>query len=366
VAILGLVVVVVYLQGRAALGAAPEGDRLARMMASPQWAEGLFHNPLPQDPDVLGTIVELFQASESATPPEPIIVTPVEPSRFDEAPPSGLRVTWLGHSITLVELDGVVVLTDPVWGRRASFLPWLGPERWYEPLIPLEDLPPLDAVLISHDHYDHLDYPTILAMGDWDVPFIVPLGVGAHLEGWGIAPERIIELDWWERHRLGVVEVVATPARHASGRHFFDRDRTLWAGYAIVGPSHRVFFSGDTGMFPGFVEIGERLGPFDLTMMEVGAYAQSWVEWHLGPEGAVEAHRILGGDVLLPVHWALFNLAYHGWTEPVERVLVAAREAGVRVWAPRPGESYRPGQPLELRRWWPELPWKTAEEYPLR
>lgn len=274
-------------------------------------------------------------------------------------------MTWLGHSIILVELDGAVILTDPVWGPRASPLSWFGPRRWYEPLMALEELPPLDAVVISHDHYDHLDHPTILALREWDVPFVVPLGVGAHLEGWGVPLERIIELDWWESYEVGGVEVVATPARHASGRHFLDRDRTLWAGYALRGPEHRIFFSGDTGMFPGFREIGERLGPFHLTMLEVGAYAQSWVDWHLGPEQAVEAHEMLGGEVFLPIHWGLFNLAYHGWTEPMERVLVAARDRAVPVWAPKPGESWEGGEIPDLVRWWPERPWNTAAEYPL-
>jgi L-ascorbate metabolism protein UlaG (beta-lactamase superfamily) len=156
-----------------------------------------------------------------------------------------------------------------------------------------------------------------------------------------------------------------TPARHASGRHLFDGNRTLWAGYAFLGPEHRVFFSGDTGMFPGMKEIGARLGPFDVTMIEVGTYAQSWADWHMGPEQAVEAHSTLRGEVFLPIHWGLFNLSTHGWTEPIERVLVAAQAAGVTALAPRPGESFEPRLPFESQRWWPDLPWRTSEEYPV-
>jgi L-ascorbate metabolism protein UlaG (beta-lactamase superfamily) len=172
-------------------------------------------------------------------------------------------------------------------------------------------------------------------------------------------------MDWWDRFELGDVEIVMTPARHASGRHLFDGNRTLWAGYAFVGDEHRVFFSGDTGMFPGIKEIGDRFGPFDVTMIEVGTYAQSWADWHMGPEQALEAHTILGGEVFLPIHWGLFNLSTHGWTEPIERVVAGAREAGVAALTLRPGESFEPGQPIGGSKWWPDLPWRSAAEYPV-
>jgi L-ascorbate metabolism protein UlaG (beta-lactamase superfamily) len=361
--LLAVVSGIAFLQGREALGGKPQGPRLARVTASPQWEEGVFKNPQELDDQVGGALAELVGASQHATPQDPVPVSPVDPFLFDSPPESGLRVTWLGHSTMLVEMGGQIILTDPVWGPRASPLSWLGPKRWYEPLLALEDLPPLDVVVISHDHYDHLDHPTMVALRDRETIFVVPLGVGAHLERWGIPVERIVELDWWDRFDLGDVEIVMTPARHASGRHFFDGNRTLWAGYAFLGPDHRVFFSGDTGMFPGIRDIGTRLGPFDLTMIEVGAYAQSWADWHMGPEQAVEAHNLLGGEVFLPIHWGLFNLSTHGWTEPIERVRGAAEVKGVTVWSPRPGESLEVGQPVVDDRWWPVLPWRTAEEY---
>jgi L-ascorbate metabolism protein UlaG (beta-lactamase superfamily) len=265
-----------------------------------------------------------------------------------------------------VEVDGRRVLVDPVWGERASPFSWMGPKRFYAPLLPLNQVPAVDAVVISHDHFDHLDMPTIAAMKGWKTTFVVPLGVGAHLEHWGVPAERIVELDWWEATRLGDLELVATPARHASGRSpFSGQNATLWAGFALIGPAHRVYYSGDTGLFPGLADIGARLGPFDLAMIEAGAYGRSWPDWHLGPEQAVRASQLVRAEVLLPVHWGLFNLAYHGWTEPAERVLVAAATAGVSVTIPRPGQSVEPAALPALTRWWPEVPWRTAEEDPI-
>ena len=259
-----------------------------------------------------------------------------------------------------------MLLTDPVWGERSSPLTWMGPSRWYPPPIALDDLPAIDAVLISHDHYDHLDMTTIEAIREWDTTFVVPLGVGAHLVYWGVPEERIVTLDWWDRHALSdAVEVVAVPSRHASGRQVFDQNRTLWAGYALVGASHRVYFSGDTGLFRGMREIGERLGPFDVTMIEVGAYDRTWPDWHLGPENAVRAHQWVQGQVMIPVHWGLFDLANHGWTEPVERAAAAARTAQVTLLTPKPGQSVEPETTRVLDSWWPEVPWKTAEEDPI-
>ena len=281
--------------------------------------------------------------------------------------PAPLRVTWLGHSTLLVELDGARVLIDPVWGDYAAPARLFGVGRFYGPPLALGDLPPLDAVVLSHDHYDHLDLPTVKALADRVPRFVVPLGVGSHLEAWGVAPERITELDWWDEFAVGPggapVRLVATPARHFSGRSLFDRDKTLWAGWAIVGPEHRVFYSGDTALAPDFGTVGQRLGPFDITLVESGAYNAAWADVHLGPEQAVAVHRMVGGTLMVPVHWALFDLALHGWTEPVERVRVATERAGVRAAFPRPGESVTL-EDAPTRQWWPDLPWETAAEAP--
>jgi L-ascorbate metabolism protein UlaG (beta-lactamase superfamily) len=356
---------VLVVDGWTAFGARATGARRARMERSPEWRDGKFRNPQPLVNSASAALSGALHASKYGSPAGPVPVAPVDPRRLDTPPASGLRVTWLGHSTLLLEIDGHRVLTDPVWSGRASPVGWVGPERWYPPLIALADLPPLDAVVISHDHYDHLDYPTIAALKDRPVTFVVPLGLGAHLARWGVPEARIVELDWWERADVGGLAIVCTPARHASGRMLVDTDAKLWAGFAFVGPAHRVYFSGDTGLFPAMRDIGARLGPFDLTMIEAGQYDRAWPDWHSGPEQAVRAHQLVRGRVMLPIHWGLFRLAYHGWTEPIERVLAAAKPAGVNVIAPRPGQAVEPAAPPPLERWWPSLPWKTAAEHPV-
>jgi L-ascorbate metabolism protein UlaG (beta-lactamase superfamily) len=355
---------VVVADGWRAFGQAASGARLERMQASPRY-DGRFVNPQPLSNHYGRMLSGMLSKSAHATPEGPLPVVAVESSRFDDPPATGLRVTWLGHSTILVEIDGHRVLTDPVWGERVSPVSWFGPERWYAPPLALDELPELDAVLVSHDHYDHLDWPTIVALRERVPRFVVPLGVGAHLAYWGVPEERIVELDWWEETTVGSVEITCTPARHASGRTLIDQDATLWASYALVGPRHRVYFSGDTGLFPALDTIGASLGPFDLTLIESGAYGSAWPDWHLGPEQAVDAHRRVRGGLLVPIHWGLFDLAFHGWTEPVERVLAEAEAKGVRVAVPRPGESVEPGVHEPRERWWPELPWTRGADDPI-
>jgi L-ascorbate metabolism protein UlaG (beta-lactamase superfamily) len=360
------VAAVLVVNGCATFGGRASGARRARMERSPQWKGGRFENPQPLFNDTWRALTGGFDASPDTRPLGPVPVVRVDPRRFDTPPPSGLRVTWLGHSAMLIEIDGHRVLTDPVWGQRASPFGWIGPERWYPPLIPLGELPGLDAIVISHDHYDHLDYPTISAMKSWPTTFIVPLGVAAHLIKWGVPESHIVELDWWERTRVRGLEIVCTPARHASGRNMvFDKDATLWAGYALLGRRHRAYYSGDTGLFPAMRDIGARLGPFDVTMIETGQYHPAWPDWHIGPEQAVHAHRLVRGRVLLPVHWGLFRLAYHAWTEPPERTRVAAVRAPVAITVPRPGESFEPDHAPAFQRWWPELRWTPAASQPI-
>lgn len=349
-----------------AMGARPSGARLARMKASPEYADGHFVNALPVvNADFWSMMQRWVKGAEGSAPATPPPIVKRGAADFATPPSSGLRITWFGHSSMLVEIDGHRVLTDPVWSERCSPSRFIGPKRFFAPPMPIEALPALDVVVLSHDHYDHLDRSTILALEARAPRYAVPLGVGAHLEHWGVPAARIAELDWWEETTVGGVRLVATPARHFSGRGLADAEATLWAGWAMIGAAHRVFFSGDTGMFPGFIEIGARLGPFDATMIEVGAYDAMWADVHLGPEQAVQAHQDVRGRFMVPVHWGTFDLALHPWTEPVERLMVAAERAKVPIAVPKPGESIEPASSPEVTRWWPQIRWRTADEAPV-
>jgi L-ascorbate metabolism protein UlaG (beta-lactamase superfamily) len=363
--VLSLALCFMIVSGCEAFGARAKGSRLARMQRSPEWRGDHFVNPQPLQNNFWQSIGDLRYTSPDASPRSPLPVAAVDLQTFVAQPQSGLRVTWFGHSSMLVELDGHRVLTDPVWSERASPYTWVGPRRFAPPVIALADLPPIDLVVISHDHYDHLDMRTIQAMKEWKTLFVVPLGVGAHLASWGIPEARIIEMEWWEALTFGGLQIVCVPARHASGRAVIDNDDKLWAGYALVTSGHRVYYSGDTGLFPGMTEIGARLGPFDLTMIEAGQYGRGWPDWHLGPEQAVQAHQMVRGKLMLPVHWAMFQLASHAWTEPLERVLTAARPLGIAVLTPRVGQSFEPTAPPAFEKWWPDLPRHTAAEDPI-
>jgi L-ascorbate metabolism protein UlaG (beta-lactamase superfamily) len=363
---LAIVVAAGAVESCAPFGGRATGPRLEQMKKSPEWQGSHFENPQPIVNDLWAAIGHQISGGPNMEPTSPPNIAPVEPRRFATPPASGLRVTWFGHSTILLEIDGHRFLTDPVWSERVGPVGFAGPKRFFPPLIALRDLPSLDAVVLSHDHYDHLDYQTIVALKELNPTFIAPLGVGAHLERWGVPSSKIIELDWWDSRSFGDLTLWAVPARHASGRMLFlDDGSKLWAGYAFVGANHRVYYSGDTGLCPALRTIGERLGPFDLTMIEVGQYDQAWPDWHLGPEQAVEAHRRVRGSVMLPVHWGLFALAAHPWTEPIERALVAGQEAGAVVVTPRPGQSVEPTVESPHERWWPDVPWRTAKEYPI-
>ncbi|MDE2370649.1 MAG: MBL fold metallo-hydrolase [Burkholderiales bacterium] len=341
------------------LGGRAIGERLERMRASLQWAGDGFRNLAPilpglRDPAAkMPTLSEFLCGGARRVPRGPLPA--LDPrAAWLQAPDTGLRATWLGHSTVLVEIDGARLLTDPVWGARASPSQLAGPKRFQPVPVALKSLPPIDAVLISHDHYDHLCHPTLRALAKTDVPFVTSLGVGAHLQAWGIPAERITELDWWESHRLPGrdIEITAAPSQHFSGRGLKDRNATLWSSLVIRGPRHRVFFSGDTGLTEQYAEILRRLGPFDLVMLEVGAFHPAWGDIHLGPENALQALRLLGGGAFLPVHWGTFSLAMHAWDEPAETLLARAPAQGVHLVMPQLGEAVEPSRVESVTPWW--------------
>jgi L-ascorbate metabolism protein UlaG (beta-lactamase superfamily) len=341
------------------LGKRAEGARLERMRASPRWAGGGFRNLHPiasglRDPAAkMPTVGEFLCGGERRVPNGPLpFVDPRETWR--SKPGSGLRATWLSHSTVLIEIGGLRILTDPVWGKRASPSQLAGPKRFQPAPVALRDMPPVDLVVISHDHYDHLDYPTIHELAKTAVPFVTSLGVGAHLEAWGVQPGRITELDWWESHRVPNSEVVVTaaPSQHFSGRGLKDRNATLWSSMVIQSPRHSVFFSGDTGLTAEYGAIRERFGRFDLVMLEVGAFHPAWGDIHLGPERALEALQLLGGGAFLPVHWGTFSLAMHAWDQPPETLLELAPRFDAQLLMPKLGEAIEPAHAHPPKPWW--------------
>jgi len=341
-----------------AFGAEPKGERLARILRSPNFADGAFQNPVPTRRLVYErspleiTRSQLTANRQRRLPTAAVPLHRLQPLELAEPPASGLRLTWLGHATVLAELDGRRVLFDPVWGERCSPFGWTGPKRLHPVPIPLADVGPVDVVVISHDHYDHLDMGTVRALTGSGAVFAVPLGVGAHLEHWGVPAERIVELDWWESAEVAGLTLTATPARHYCSRGPRTSTHFLWASWVVAGAEHRLFHSGDTGYFPGFAEIGRRLGPFDATMMQIGAYSDFWPEVHMTPEEGVRAHLDLGGRLLLPIHWCTFNLAPHPWEEPAERTVAAAQALDAKLAVPHPGEPFEPAEPPGLKLWW--------------
>ncbi len=369
-AAVGLVVAggAVTMSACVATGQNATGARLEVIKASPNWRDGRFVNSLPTEKaGVFESLGKWLRGADHSAPDSPPAMVKRVASDFHVAPETGLRITWLGHSSLLVEIDGHQVLVDPVLSERSSPFTWAGPTRFQATPLSIDELPTIDAVVISHDHYDHLDHRTVQALGERVPVYVVPLGVGAHLEYWGVPPERIVERDWWGEVTVRDLTLTATPARHFSGRSLVmaNQNQTLWCGWVIASSKHRIFYSGDTGMFPGFADIGERLGPFNATLIEIGAYDALWADLHIGPEQAVRANQQLGGGLFIPVHWGTFDLAMHSWTEPAERLLVAAEQAGVAVSIPRPGESIEPAAPPVLTRWWPETPWREGRDAPI-
>jgi L-ascorbate metabolism protein UlaG (beta-lactamase superfamily) len=329
------------------------------MQGSPRYRDGEFHNVHPVLPGLkagsMPSITDFLCAGGKRVPPAPLGVLDPRTSWQRDAE-SGLRVTWLGHSTLLVELDGVRVLTDPVWGERVSPVGFAGPKRFHPVPVKLGQLPELDAVIVSHDHYDHLDYPTIVELAKRDVPFFTSLGVGSHLEAWGVAESRITELDWWESAPIagGRALLTASPSQHFSGRAPGLRNTTAWSSFVLRGDRHSFFFSGDTGLTTEYSRIRERLGPFDLVALEVGAFHPAWGDIHLGPENALKAFELLGGVHFLPVHWGTFNLAMHDWDEPAEKLLHLGRN--VPLLMPRLGEAVEPSRADPVSPWWRGAP----------
>jgi len=336
-----------------AFGTNPDKNRLLKY-ASPQLKEGSFANTLEtpvMDPKAsYWKLIRRQFAAENREPEGPL---PHQKGPW-LAPDTSFHWVWFGHSTLLFQKNGLNLLLDPIFSERASPFQFAGSKRYAGTEgFGLEDLPTIDYVLITHDHYDHLDYNTIRQLAKKTaIQFIVPLGVGSHLENWGIAAERIQEMDWWEEMALpGDLILAMTPARHFSGRGLVTH-KTLWASYSFLWPDQKVFASGDSGYGPHFKEIGEKLGPFDLAMLENGQYNEDWPLIHMMPEECWQAGRDLNAASIMPIHWGKFTLALHHWTDPVERLLQAAASADSVFLSPVIGQHNRLMHDFPRDRWW--------------
>lgn len=337
-------------------------DRSIKSMAMIEKARRVrkrYLNPAPTSVGKWSTILKVLwryiKNKNERTPKQRLGPFITDIRMYEKPPASGLRVTWMGHSSMLIEIDEIRVLVDPVWEERAAPVEWAGPKRFFAVPLQLKDLPHIDVVLLSHDHYDHLGANTVRRLAQMktlaDARWVTTLGVGKILERLGVNPKSVTELDWTESVRVGVLELTALPARHFSGRSLFNRYETLWASFVLAGPKHRIYYGADSGEWEGFAEIGRIYGPFDVTMLEIGAFDPLWADIHMGPDGAVRTFRSMGEKgLMMPIHWGLFDLALHAWRQPIERVFAMEN---LKIWAPEPGMPTEIAQGAELRsEWW--------------
>jgi len=320
--------------------------------------DGQFRNQvvLPRDGFLkklrIGIKYLLLRKPAGTRPRQQIPVQALDREQLLAAPDESL---WrLGHSTLLLKLRGRFFITDPVFSERASPVQWAGPRRFHQPPLSIDQLPPITAVIVSHDHYDHLDASTIKQLASKTEYFLTTLGVGDRLIAWGIPAAKVRQLDWWEETEVHGTRFAATPTQHFSGRSLADSNSTLWASWAIMDPDLRVFFSGDSGYFDGFKAIGERYGPFDLTLMETGAYNVRWPNVHMQPEESLQAHLDVRGRCLLPIHNGTFDLASHNWEEPFQRIVALAQAQGVPISTPQMGERVNLRAPHLGEPWWME------------
>ncbi len=349
------VALLVFRVGDEEVGGSASGERLERIKKSPNFDGSNFVNAEPTEHLAQGSywnVIRDYLFSRRDRRPSEIIATKsADLTNFDIT--CGLQLFWLGHSTVLVNIDSITILIDPVFDERVAVI--VGSTERFQPnVINRGSLPKVDAVIISHDHYDHLEKNSIDFFARTGTKFFVPLGVGAHLRAWQVPDSQIVELDWWESKDFGSVKIVCTPARHFSGRSLLRFDETLWASWVVIGSARRIYYGGDTGYGDQFENIGDRFGPFDITLLPIGAYSEYWPDIHLNPEEAVTAHLALKGRLLIPVHWGTFDVALHAWDEPIERLIQAAKKQEVQIAAPQPGERIKLESLAIEQRWWQE------------
>ncbi len=340
------------------MGKSAKGERLQRIQDSPNFKDGVFQNPIATNmgissSDIFSLIKDYRKDTKLRTPTVALPTKAFDKDYFESIREDSAAFCWFGHSSLLLKIQGITILTDPVFSERASLVSFAGPKHFeYQHRFTAGDLPKIDLLILSHDHYDHLDYKTIKALIPTVGQYLVPLGVGAHLESWGVVPEKIIESDWWETHQLQGLEITSAPSRHFSGRGISNRNTTLWCSWAIKSQRHNVYYGADSGFHPIFNEIGDKLGPFDIAFIECGAYSKYWADIHMLPEESVQAGTQLNTKIAMPIHWGKFNLSIHPWKEPIERFTKRANEVRLPYICPLPGKIVMLNGEMEMTHWW--------------
>lgn len=339
-------------------GKDPSAEQKAKFEQLPHYQEGKFQNLIPTSLDMdfwkaVRMLPKIFKSNPDSKPDFKIPVMKVDSLELVQAYEPA-RLVWFGHSAFLLQLDGKNILLDPMFGEVPAPHPLLGRKRYSNELpIEIEKLPTIDLVIFSHDHYDHLDYGSVQKLKDKTKKFLTPLGVGSHLQHWGVNEDKIQEMDWWEETVYEDLLLAFTPSRHFSGRGLTNRFSTLWGSWVIKGSQENIYFSGDSGYGSHFKSIGEKYGPFDFAMLECGQYNENWKEIHMMPEETAQAGVDLGAKVIMPIHWGAFTLAMHSWTDPVERILAKGKELEIPIFIPKIGEQVIIQEEMTIQEhWW--------------
>ncbi len=357
-----LVISLLIVAGACAVNKSVESIDGEPVKSSDHYKDGLFYNAVQQEEAGIGKMISLLKRffidkRVDSMPLETLPIKTVSREQLDALSNTELHLIKLGHSTFLMKVYGEYWLIDPVFSLRASPFSFIGPIRFHPSPITVAELPPITRVLISHNHYDHLDKVAIKQLVDKTEQFLVPLGIEGDLRNWGVDPEKVIRFDWWQEYETKYAKLVFTPSQHFSGRGLNDRNKTLWGGWAILTEEERIYYTGDSGYFDGFKEIGQKLGPFDLTLIETGAYnSKDWPDIHLLPEQSVQAHIDLRGATLLPVHNSTFDLSFHPWYEPLDRVSAEAKRRNVPLTTPVAGEVFSVKKPAGSQDWWLSIP----------
>ncbi|MGB1008752.1 MAG: MBL fold metallo-hydrolase [Thiolinea sp.] len=355
-----LIISLVTIIGACAVNSKISSSVIASLKNSDHFKDGKFHNTAPQDERGFGKFMEIMgrwvtEEKVDSVPAKPVPVKTVTRKQLDALSNDAFHLIKLGHSSLLLKVYGEYWLIDPMFSERASPFNFAGPKRFHPPPITIKELPPITRVLISHNHYDHFDKASIEQLASKTREFLSPLGTDGDLKKWGVAPQKIKTFDWWQEFKTDKALLVFTPSQHFSGRGLNDRNSTLWGSWVIKTARERVYYSGDSGYFAGFKAIGDKYGPFDLTLLETGAYNTDWPDVHMFPEESVKAHLDLRGKTLLPVHNGTFDLSFHPWYEPFERVTKAAKAQGVQLTIPLVGEVFTARQQGITEPWWQAL-----------